>query len=137
MIDACISIEGIVQKLSVYNPSLERIVEYLNGGDSKVGRFYFLPKIHKGLNGVIGRPIISNCASFTEHILEHLDHYLNPLTQHGESYIKDTNHFVLKLGEIWSIPEGALLCTMDVVGLYPSIPNYPNTTCSSPNTACS
>ena len=47
VIDACNSIEGRLQELSVCNPSLERIVEYPNAGDSKVGRFYFLPKIHK------------------------------------------------------------------------------------------
>ena len=28
-----------------------------------------------------------------------------------------------KLGEIGRIPEGAILCTVDVVGLYPSIPH--------------
>ena len=88
-----------------------------------MGRFYLLPKIHKGLHGVMGRPVVPNCATFTEHISEYLDHHHNPLAQHGKSYIMDTNHFLLKLGEIGSIPEGALLCTMDVVGLYPSIPH--------------
>ena len=28
-----------------------------------------------------------------------------------------------KLGEIGRIPEGAILCTVDVVGLYPSMPH--------------
>ena len=55
--------------------------------------------------------------------MEYLDHHLNSLAQHGKSYIKDTNHFLLKLGEIGSIPEGALLCTMDDVGFYTSIPH--------------
>ena len=39
------------------------------------------------------------------------------------SHVKDTNHFLLKLGEIGSIPDGALLCAVDVAGLYPSIPH--------------
>ena len=55
--------------------------------------------------------------------MEYLDHHFNPLAQHGKSYIKDTDDFLLKLGEIGSIPEWALLCTIDGVGLYPSIPH--------------
>ena len=51
------------------------------------------------------------------------DHYLNPLVRLGRSYIKDIYHFLSKLGEMGRIPEGAILCTVDVVGLYPSIPH--------------
>ena len=39
------------------------------------------------------------------------------------SYINDTNHFLSRLSNIGTIPEGDLLCTVDVVGLYPSIPH--------------
>ena len=35
----------------------------------------------------------------------------------------DTNHFLLKFGQIVRVPEGALLCTVDVVALYPSMPH--------------
>ena len=57
------------------------------------------------------------------HISEYLDHHLNPLLSQGTSYIKDTNHFLARLSKLDKIPEGALLCTVDVVGLYPSIPH--------------
>ena len=37
--------------------------------------------------------------------------------------IKDTNHFLKKLSELGEIPEDVILCKVDVVGLYPSIPH--------------
>ena len=36
--------------------------------DSKFARFYLLPKNHKRLHDVPGRPIISNCGFYTENI---------------------------------------------------------------------
>ena len=41
----------------------------------------------------------------------------------GKSYIKDTADFLDKLKDLGEIPEGAILVTADVVGLYPSIPH--------------
>ena len=58
------------------------------------GRFYLLPKTHKRLNSVPGRPVISNCGFFTENISAFLDHHLQPLAKKVQSYIKDTNHFL-------------------------------------------
>ena len=58
-------IEGRLQDLIVEVPG---IGEYLSSGGGTVCRFYLLPKIHKGLDGVKGRPVISNCGTFTEHI---------------------------------------------------------------------
>ena len=52
-----------------------------------------------------------------------MDHHLQPLVQRVKSYIKDTNHFLNKIKKIGKLPEGAILCTMDVVGLYPNIPH--------------
>ena len=34
------------------------------------------------------------------------------------SFIKDTNHFLRKIKSLGQIPEGAILCTIDVVGIY-------------------
>ena len=39
------------------------------------------------------------------------------------SFIKDTNHFLRKIKSLVQLPEGAILCTIDVVGLYPNIPH--------------
>ena len=91
--------------------------------DPKFARFYLLPKIHKRLHDVPGRPVISNCGFYTENISSFLDFHLQPLAQKVKSYIKDTNHFLKKIKELGQLPEGAILCTIDVVGLYPNIPH--------------
>ena len=39
----------------------------------------------------------------------------------AKSYIKETGDFVNKLKELGSVPQNALLVTVDGVGLYPSI----------------
>ena len=41
----------------------------------------------------------------------------------GKSYIKDTSDFLEKLKNLGNIPSNAILVTVDVVGLYPSIPH--------------
>ena len=61
-----------------------------------------LPKIHKGLRSVKGRPVISNGVTITEHISGYLDLHLNPLVSQSRSYVKDTDPFLSRLspGEV-------------------------------------
>ena len=82
-----------------------------------------LPKIQKRLHDVPGRPVISNCGYYTENISSFLDNHLQPLAQKFKSYIKDTNHFLNRLSSLGKLPQGVILCTVDVVGLYPNIPH--------------
>ena len=91
--------------------------------DPKFARFYLLPKIHKRLHDVPGRPVISNCGYYTENISSFLDYHLQPLAQGVKSFIKDTKHFLQKLRNLGKQKHGAILCTIDVVGLYPNIPH--------------
>ena len=70
-----------------------------------------------------GRPVISNCGFYTENISAFLDHQLKPIAMQVKSYIKDTNDFLKKLRDLPDLPEDSIICTIDVVGLYPSIPN--------------
>ena len=91
--------------------------------DPKFARFYLLPEIHKRLHNVPGRPVISNCGFYTENISSFLDYHFQPLAQKVKSYIKDTNHFLNKVKKLGRLPDGAILWTMDVVGLYPNIPH--------------
>ena len=91
--------------------------------DAKFARFYLLPKIHKRLYNVPGRPVISNCEYYTENISLFLDFHLQPIAKKVKSYIKDTNDFLKKLRSLTNLPGNSLLCTMDVVGLYPNIPH--------------
>ena len=42
-------------------------------------KFYLLPKIHKRLGNVPGRPVISNCRTPTEKVSEYLDFLIKPV----------------------------------------------------------
>ena len=54
----------------------EKNRKYLLNPRPRLGRFYLLPKIHKTLEKVPGRPIISNCGTATERTSEVLDFYI-------------------------------------------------------------
>ena len=82
-----------------------------------------LPKIHKRLHDVPGRLVISNCGYYTENISSFLDYHLQPLAQKVKLYIKDTNHFLNRLRSLEKLPQGAILCTIDVIGLYSNFPH--------------
>ena len=87
-----------------------------------MGKFYLLPKLHKRLENIPGKPIISNCGAPTEKVSEFLNFHFKIIMQNGGSYIKDSNDFKSKIKKI-GIPNDALLVTADAVGLYPSIPH--------------
>jgi len=97
-------------------------LDYFMVNNPKLGRFYLLPKIHKRLQNVPGRPVISNSGYYTENISAFLDHILKPLAKEVKSYIKDTNDFLRKIRSV-NLPSNAILATIDVVGLYPNIPH--------------
>ena len=110
-------VSNVVSEIQVCEQSLsDKEAEYLQVRESKLGRVYLLPKIYKGLSDVVGRPVISNCGTATEHISGYLDFHLDPP-------VSKTNHFLALLGKLGDIPDNALLCTADVVGLYPHIPH--------------
>ena len=44
-----------------------------------LGKLYLLPKIHKRLFNVPGRPVICNFGTPTEKVSEFLDHHLKPI----------------------------------------------------------
>ena len=88
---------------------------------TKFGKMYPLPTIHKRLDNVPGRPVISNCGTPTEKASEFLDHHLQPIMKSGVPYIKDTNNFLFIVKNLGKILENAFLVTADVVGLYLSI----------------
>ena len=99
----------------------DRTLEYLlvNGG-ARAGWFYLLPKLHK--RGCPGRPVISRCDTPTEKILAFVEHHLKPLVTAVLSYVKGKNDFLKKLRDVSTLPSGAIMVTIDVVGLYPHIP---------------
>ena len=94
-------------------------IKYFMVKNPKFARFYLLPKIDKRLENVPGRPVISNCGFYTENISAFLDFHLQPLARKVKSYIKDTNDFLKKLRSLTNLPSDIILCSVDVVGLYP------------------
>ena len=98
-------------------------LDYFLVKDPKFARFYLLPKIHKRLHDVPGKRVISSCGYYTEKIFSFLDYHSQPLAQKVKLYIKDTNHFLSKLESLRKLLQGAILCTIDVVCLYPNIPH--------------
>ena len=52
-----------------------------------------------------------------------VDHQLKYLVPQIPSYVRDTNDFLNKLKDMEGFPDGAILVTIGVVGLYPNIPN--------------
>ena len=52
-----------------------------------------------------------------------LEFHLKPLAQKVKSYIKDTNDFLRKVASFHPLPGDIILCTIDIVGLYPNIPH--------------
>ena len=84
-----------------------------------LAKLYLLPKIHKSLENVPGRPMISNCGTPTEKVSEFLDHHLKLVMQSDKSYIEDSGIFWKKKKTLGCIPDNAILVTADVVGLYP------------------
>ena len=110
-----------LEKIRIWGDLRNDTLNYFLVKDPKIARFYFLPKIHKRLRNVPGIPVISNCRLYTENNSSFLDHHLQPIAQKVNSFIKDTNHFLRKINSLGQLPEGAILCTIVVVGLYPNI----------------
>ena len=82
---------------------------------TNLGKLYFLPKIHKRLSAVPGRPVTSNYGTPAEKVSEYLDYILKPIMQNSWFCIKDSGDFLKKLKNIGKIPKGAILVTPDVI----------------------
>ena len=116
------SIHRAVEKIRKRGDLSADNIKYFMVKDPKFARFYPLLKIRKRLANVPGRPVISNCGFYTENISAFLDFHLQSLTGEVKSYIKDTNDF-LKKRSLTDLPSDVILCSVDVVGLYPNIPH--------------
>ncbi|XP_062833196.1 uncharacterized protein LOC134297981 [Anolis carolinensis] len=95
--------------------------EFLQNQFPRTPVFYVLPKIHKGTIPPPGRPIVSGTASILEPIAQFIDHFLQPFVPLNTSFIKDTKHFI-NIVEALTIPERAILMTLDIEALYTNIP---------------
>ena len=91
--------------------------------DPKFARFYLLPKIHKRLYNVPDRLVVISNSGW----LLNWKYFtisgpsFKTTSSSGKFYLKETNEFLKKLRSLPKLPDGIILCTMDVVGLYPII----------------
>ena len=90
------TIHNAIEKIRKRGDLNADTIKYFMINDPKFAHYYLLPKIHKRLHDVPGRPVISNCDYYTENISSFLDFHLQPFAREVKSYIKDTNDFFLK-----------------------------------------
>ena len=64
--------------------------------------------------------MISNCGTVAEGLSEFVDFYIQPVVKNLPDIIKDTTDYLCRLKDLGDIPDN-VICTMDVVGLYPRI----------------
>ncbi|XP_053545365.1 uncharacterized protein LOC128636363 [Bombina bombina] len=84
--------------------------------------FHHLPKVHKSLSEIKGRPIVAGIGSLLEPLSKWVDQFLQPLVHNLPSYLRDTTHTLSKLEKITWKQEYSWMA-IDVVSLYSSIPH--------------
>ena len=102
----------------------KRLFHYLRPkiSEGQVPKFYGIPKIHKSFERIPPiRPIVAQCNSMLAPAAKFIDHVLQPLSQSYPDYLQNTTSLVLLLDNM-QIPDDAILVTVDVESLYPSIP---------------
>ena len=72
---------------------------------TNLDKLYLLPKIHKHLENIPGRAVISNFGTPTEKVSEFLDIQLKPVMQRSRSYVKGSGDFIKKIKNIGTIPK--------------------------------
>ena len=85
-------------------------------------QFYGIPKLHKKYIKLPPmRPIVSQTMSILSPTASFLDHVLQPLAQSYPDYVHNSTTLSVKLQDL-TIPDHAILVSIDVENLYPSIP---------------
>ncbi len=120
------SLENTILKfkneLSGYSKHLYNYL--LPSNNHRIPRFYGLPKIHKNFSdtGIPPlRPIVSHSNSLLLHSSQFIDHVLQPIAKSYPDYLHNSTTLVQKLSNI-EIPHDAILVCLDIVSLFPSIP---------------
>ena len=67
------TIHRTIEKIRKRGDLKKETIKYFEVKDPKFARFCLLPKIHKRLNNVPGRPVMSNCGYYTKNISAFLD----------------------------------------------------------------
>ena len=108
----------------MYNKGLisEKNLEHLSPESCTEVKFYKLPKILK--KNVPSRPICGSVNDPTSRTSKFVDEHMKQYVPQTKSYIRDTQDFLEKIRSLGHIPEGTILCTLDVSSLYTNIPNH-------------
>lgn len=89
---------------------------------TKPPNFYGLPKIHKQFDKLPPmRPIVSHSNSILSASASFIDHALQPIARSYHDYLHNSTTLLTTLQDL-HVPDDALLVTIDVQSLYPSIP---------------
>ena len=108
-------------EIYTFSPALYR---YLTTFTNRLPCFYDLPKIHKLSDTITPhplRPIISHTDSLLSHSAQLIDHLLQPLAQSYPDYLHNSTKLINTLSS-FHIDEDDILVSIDIVSLYPSIP---------------
>lgn len=85
--------------------------------------FYHLLKIHKDLQTLPGRPIISRIPSITSNLSQYLDIYLQDYVKCQQSHLHDSDQLIkILMTTSWS--KGLAFLTMDATSLYLNIDHH-------------
>lgn len=108
-------------QISRYN---KKLLDFLlsEPDHARIPQFYGIPKIHKKFTRLPPvRPIVSQCSSPLSPTAKFIDHVLQPIAQSYPDYLHNSTSLLLLLQKL-TVPDHAILVTMDVNNLYPSIP---------------
>ena len=73
------TIQGTLEKNRKRGGISSNILDYFNVENLKFGKFHLLPKIHKRMFDISGRPVISNCGFYTKNMSAFLDDQVKPI----------------------------------------------------------
>ena len=108
-------------QLTNYNSKLYQFLQP-KPNHTLVPKFYGIPKIHKQYDTLPPmRPIVAHNNSLLNPTAKLLDHLLQPIAQAYPDYLHNSTSLSLSL-ETLIVPDSAILVSIDVDSLYPSIP---------------
>ncbi len=101
----------------------KKLYKYLQPtSQHRTPQFYGIPKLHKKYTRIPPiRPIVSHTNSLLSHTAIFIDHVLQPLAQCYPDYLHNSTTLIRQLEHL-SVPDDAILLSIDVNSLYPSIP---------------
>ena len=103
---------------------IKKLYEYLQPkpNQAQIPKFYGIPKIHKKYDTLPPmRPIVAHTSSLFTPTARFLDHLLQPVAQTYPDYLHNSASLSILLQTL-EVPETAILVSVNVESLYPSIP---------------